>query len=212
MVHKDNPPAFLMQRIASGLMELGKEAAAAKYLKRLRAVPFYRNWARNKLLQTSRVEYMRKLRTGEAFYADSLRLPDMHKVASADFMVGARGPFEDLLQLAERNPSDSHVRDFLLCGFLLSGDVSGFYKWFVKYYPPGYPYLLPRLYREALMLVGFMKIDGDIGKKYPIDHAEFERFQLYMKRCVEYGDDRKAASLALKEEYEHTFWYYMHFK
>lgn len=210
IAHGDNPPPFLMRQIAVLLMETGKEAVAARFLKRLASVPFYRNWAREKLKLTARVEFQRRIRISEPFRADGVRGDD--DLEKKDFQVGTMGPFYDLFQLAERYPGNTRIRDYLLTGLLLEKDIPSFYAWFTKYYPPGYSGRLPRLYRQALLLTGFTKLDTGVHKKYRIDGEELSEFRSYLDRCHAFGNDKEAAARALQQDCGNTFWYYMHFR
>lgn len=210
IAHGDNPPPFLVRQIAVLLMETGKETAAARFLKRLVSVPFYREWAREKLKQTARVEFQRKIRISEPF-RDEGRQGDSDP-GKEDFRIGTMGPFYDLFQLAERYPRNTRVRDYLLTGLLLEKDIPSFYAWFTKYYPPGYSGRLPRLYRQALLLAGFTKLDTEVHKKYRIAGEELSRFRSYLDRCHAFGNDKEAAARALQEDCGSTFWYYVHFR
>lgn len=205
----DNPPPFLLQRMARLLIELGREPAAAMYLKRLVAVPFYCDWAREHLQHTSRTEFLYRQKLSMPFQADTARkkLPD-----TTDFFIGAMGELNDLLQLAKNHPGNQNVRDYLLVALLLEKDVKTFYKWFLKYYPSGLQFRIPRVYREALMIIGYNGTDKEVVKKYPLLRTDFENFGTYMSRCHLFGNDKTAASIALKKEYGNTYWYYLHFK
>ena len=143
------------------------------------------------------------------FQADTARkkLPD-----TTDFFIGAMGELNDLLQLAKNHPGNQNVRDYLLVALLLEKDVKTFYKWFLKYYPSGLQFRIPRVYREALMIIGYNGTDKEVVKKYPLLRTDFENFGTYMSRCHLFGNDKTAASIALKKEYGNTYWYYLHFK
>lgn len=210
IAHGDNPPPFLLQQIAALLMELGKESAAAPFLKRLVAVPFYREWARDQLKQVARIEFQRKLRISVPFREEGLSMDQ--ETEKQDFRVGTMGPFYDLFRLAEKYPGNMHVRDYLLTGLLLEKDIPTFYEWFGKYYPKGYSGEIPRLYRQALILVGFSKLDMEVHKKYRMAVDELQDFKVYMDRCHTFGEDKEAAAKALQKECGNTFWYYMHFR
>lgn len=210
IAHGDNPPPFLMRQIATLLMETGRETAAARFLKRLAAVPFQREWARERLRRTAVVEYRRKLRISEPFRADSVG--SAAGEGKEDFSVGSMGPFYDLFLLAERHPRNVQVRDYLLTALLLAKDIPTFYGWFVKYYPSGYAGALPGMYREALVLVGATKLDTEVHRKYRVVLEELDGFGRYMERCRAFGNDKEAAEAAVRGDYGNTLWYYMHFR
>lgn len=205
----NNTSPFLMKQIASLLIQMDKQSVAAKYLKRLIVVPFYSDWARENLKRTTRVDYLRKIKISDPLHLDTNVM--IRPNESLDFFVGQTGPFYDLFQLGERYPQNKQVRDYLLMSMLFEKDVATFYDWFKRYYPAGYSENLPRLYREALIIVGVSKLDSEVNKKYRISNDDIQKFKLYMDRCRIFENDKKTASSLLLKEYGNTFWYYMHF-
>lgn len=211
--HKDYPPAHLIKKQVEFMIKLGKEPAAIHYLRRLALVPFYSDWAQEQLQKTSVLEAKRFLAL-ETF--GKVRKAESRQVtfpAREDFRVGAEGPFIDLFQLADKHPENKCVRDYLLTGLLLERELGDFYYWFQKYYPENYTnlYILPRLYREALMLVTLTKIDTNACQKYGIPLPEQDVFRDYLKAYKSYGQNKEAARMSLREKYQSCYWYYLHF-
>lgn len=206
----DNPPPYLLKRTAELLMKLGKESAAAKYLKILVSVPFYKDWARENLTRISKVEFQRKLQLNAPYQAD-ISGKTVVQEHSNDFFVGIHGLFYDLYQLAKLRPKDEIVRDYLLTGLLLEKDVMAFYENFCKYYPEGVLNNLPRLYREALVSIRFSNVDPDVFLKYEVKGNEQDRFRVYISRYQSLNDKQIAAQV-LEKEFGNTYWYYLHFK
>ena len=206
----DNPPPYLLKRTAELLMKLGKESAAAKYLKNLVSVPFYKDWARENLARISKVEFQRKLQLNAPYQAD-ISGKEVVQEHSDDFFVGIHGLFYDLYQLAKLHPKDEVIRDYLLTGLLLEKDVMAFYENFCKYYPEGVLNNLPRLYREALVSIRFSNVDPDVFLKYEVKGNEQDRFRVYISRYQSLNDKQIAAQ-ALEKDFGNTYWYYLHFK
>lgn len=206
----DNPPPYLLKRTAESLMKLGKETAAIKYLKNLVSVPFYKDWARENLSRVSKVEFQRKLQLNTPYQPEVSGSPAIPG-SSDDFFVGMYGLFYDLYHLAGQRPKDEVIRDYLLTGLLLEKDVMAFYENFRKYYPEGVLNRLPRLYREALLTVGFSNVDPNVFSKYEVIGNEQERFHVYISRYQSLSDKETAAQV-LEKEFGNSYWYYLHFK
>lgn len=212
--HKDNIPPHIIKKQIELMLKLGKETAANRYLRRLVLVPFYSHWAQDQLQKTSVSEAKRFLALetqNNVRHAECRQATFPERV---DFLVGSEGPFIDLFQLAERHPKNKQVRDYLLTGLLLERELSDFYYWFQKYYPENNisPYTLPRLYREALMLIALTKIDPAACGKYRVPLPEQDLFREYLVAYKSYDQDKETARTSLHKKYNSYYWYYLHFK
>lgn len=185
-------PPHVTKRIADILIKLEKYEAARKYLYHLLQTQHHKEWAR----QT--------LRT----------LPEttvLKPSGKTDFMVGTMGTFYDLVSMANNEPQNTMLRDYLLTGFLLDKRIPDFYAFFCQYFQPENMTILPKVYEEALLLVYQQGIDKNVLKRYNITKNCVQRFQAYFDALQMHGVDNPETPVKLAPQYGNTLWYYCNF-
>ena len=96
----------------------------------------------------------------------------------------------------------SVAHDYLLCAYLLDGDLEAFVHAIGKYYNLKQP--LPKHYREALVLYAHLRSNPYIVYHNSVMEADFADFQSLIKQ---YSNLNERLS-ALRDTYGNTYWVY----
>lgn len=110
---------------------------------------------------------------------------------------------KDFFRLLSVRPSaTSSVKDYLLCAYLLDGDLDVFVRVLPLYYPINEH--LPRYYKEALVLYGRMHINPAIVFHDPVTEENLNDFQdLESKYKTEIERENNCRTM-----YGTTYWWY----
>ena len=118
------------------------------------------------------------------------------------YVKGCESPMDYLVKLHAIGRATPAAHDWLLCAYLLEGDMDAFANALPRYYNLKKP--LPKHYREALTLYAHMRKHPSVVYKDPVLEADYEDYQAL---CRETADARCRYS-ALRDSYGGTFWFY----
>lgn len=179
-----------VKRLAEIYQAAGDSLAMRKYLFILEQTWFYADWAREQTIEKD-------------------------TIAVVDAALGLRVPSdarETLFRLAERQPVNRAVIDFLLCYCLLERDLPSFTEAYRRWGTALYAEP-PRLYAEALLL----QMPLENGHKKRGQRKEKLAFGITEAQVKAYQDYRSAVRLAgnrseaLKAAYGTSYWFYYEF-
>ncbi|ADV42631.1 DUF6057 family protein [Bacteroides helcogenes] len=119
------------------------------------------------------------------------------------FFIGARPFLSDMARLMDCHLDSRKVRDYLLCGLLISKDIEKFYQVFGMIYQPSQGQL-PRYYEEALVVAATKY--PDVLQYYAVSRekvTEFKAFQTLLNGSM--ADKRM-----LEVKYRDSFWFWLY--
>lgn len=111
-------------------------------------------------------------------------------------------PKQYLIKLHEKGYATTMAHDWLLCAYLLDGELDHFVKALPLYYPVDHN--LPKHFREALTLYKHQKNNPNLVYKNSVMDTDFEDFQT-MRRKYKYPQECYSA---LRDSYGKTYWFY----
>ena len=191
---------WTLQQLALINIFKGEPKTAHKYFELLKKNPLFKKWAQQ------HEDYI----SNEVLLMEDERLRQIRTwVNHTDFISRADAPLEDLEFLLENNPSNKMAFEYLMAGYLLTGQISKLGKQMYRLKDFGYPGI-PRLYEEALFLNLIRTNPETLKEKAHQFHREtLIRFQGFQKILAGSKQDRKAALEKLKQLYGNSYWYYV---
>jgi hypothetical protein len=190
---------WTLQQLALINIFKGEPETARKYFELLKKNPLFKKWAQQHEGYIS----------NEALLMQDDRLRQIGTwVNHTDFLSRANTPLEDLEFLLENNPSNKMAFEYLMAGYLLTGQISKLGKQMHRLKEFGYPEI-PRLYEEALFLYLIGTNPETLKEKAHQFHRKtWIRFQDLQKILAGLKQDRKAALEQLKKSYGNSYWFY----
>ena len=187
----------LMKRLVQINLVRGKYELAQKFLNRLNDNMLYHDWVasyQKYINDTSLVtkdpvfSWKRKCEPREAFTASSY--------------------VQKLDKLLEANPANRMAYEYLLCSFLLDGDL-GTLESSVRENDifPKYP--LPRSWEEALILYYYMAGKMPVQGEIKLSKEKQVQFVSFLKAIKPFGNDWQSARRSLEKEFGTSYWYYV---
>lgn len=113
-------------------------------------------------------------------------------------------PKEYFVNLHTKGWAKPGACDWLLCAYLLDGDLDSFVKALPKYYDVESN--LPKHYREALILYSHIKNQPVIVYQHPVLEADYEDYQALRKKTL----DPLLRYTNLRDNYGKTYWFYFY--
>lgn len=195
---KGDTPRALQRLVIVNLLK-NEIPAVQKYLNVLKKT-FYRKWAEN----------MEKLITsGTLSEKDPWFRFLKSQVNQTDFFIRADKPLNDIETIFKGNPSNKMAFEYLMAGYLLTGQISEIKKQMNRFSDFGYT-TLPRPYEEALF-VYMMQKDPEALKSSikQFSRQTVIRFKGFSNLMTSQGQNMTRIQNQLKHQYGDTFWYYM---
>ncbi len=190
---------WTLQQLALINIFKGEPLAAVKYFELLKRTPLFRKWAQQ--VEASILDNTLLIRD------DRLREISTY-VNRVDFLSRADAPLEDLETLLGNNPSNKMAFEYLMAGYLLTGQISKLSKQMHRLKDFGYPGI-PRLYEEALLL----HLIGTNPETFKEKARQFHkgtliRFQGFQQILAGSDQNRDFALKKLKKSYGNSYWFY----
>lgn len=111
-------------------------------------------------------------------------------------------PKEYLLALHRRHFATETAHDWLLCAYLLDGQIDAFAKALPRYYQVNDA--LPKHYREALTLYAHLRNTPSLVYSNAVLEADYADFQMMRRQKL---PERQRKTM-LRDTYGKTYWYY----
>lgn len=118
------------------------------------------------------------------------------------YVKGCESPMDYLVKLHAIGRATPAAHDWLLCAYLLEGNMDAFANALPRYYDLKKP--LPKHYREALTLYTHTRKHPSIVYKDPVLEADYEDYQALCRKTA----DAQCRYSALRDSYGGTFWFY----
>jgi hypothetical protein len=189
----------LMKRLVEINIVNGEYAVAGKFITILEKTMFHRKWARG----------MRNyLFNEEACLASEWITGKRSVIPERDLLKKGNEYILTLQMLLDNHPENLMAADYLLCFHLLSKDISSFARDFEKYYSPANHVLLPRVYKEGLLIwIASGRGSNEIFRKYIIQPEILRDFSEYTRIY----EENQGHGAPLQEKYGKTYWFYFHY-
>lgn len=187
--------ARIVRRLAEINMVNHDKPAATKYLRMLQKTLFHRSWANARL-----AELQQNLEPEWLAFKRS-QIPEKDTIwKSQDYL-------QSLEFLVKNNPNNIMALDYLLCGHLLSKNLSDFMRLYNKY-SVAIQRPIPKAYSEALLISLFaQKAHSAEIEGYGISAETTAAFVEYTNRFAQVQGDGNW----LKTDFGQTYWFYYHF-
>lgn len=118
------------------------------------------------------------------------------------YVKGCESPMDYLVKLHAIGRATPAAHDWLLCAYLLEGNMDAFANALPRYYDLKKP--LPKHYREALTLYTHTRKHPSIVYKDPVLEADYEDYQALCRKTA----DAQCRYSVLRDSYGGTFWFY----
>lgn len=136
-------------------------------------------------------------------------LPDSSFYARLGGWYVQRMPTMKYLDYQRRhNRINSRAADYLLCGYLMDGNLDAFAANISRYYTVNDSVPLPKHYREALTLYTHLHSAPRIIYKNNVMDADFQDYQK-LENSIANKTERKNA---LRDTYGNTYWFYYQYR
>lgn len=114
-------------------------------------------------------------------------------------------PIKQLEYSLMHGSANRHAVDYLLCGYLLDGNLNAFAKAIGKYYEINDS--LPKHYKEALILYRHLYTSPSIIYKNNVMDADFIDYQKLEEDVTDYREKKNK----FRDVYGNTYWYYFEY-
>lgn len=188
-----------LQRLALISILKADYEAAQKYLNLLKKTPLFKKWAK---------QHERFLHDTSLIAKDPEFRPTLRKMNHGDFLVRADQPLADLNSLLDNNPVNKMAFEYLMAGYLLTGQISEMQKQLELLKPLNY-HSVPRLYEEALFIFMFKNRPQELKNTGLFRKSTFERFRNFQRAFRRTRDGKASALEALKSGFGESYWYYV---
>ncbi len=191
--------AEIIARLAQINMLKGRIQAARTFLGLLRKNPLYRTWAGHRLRELG---------------ADAPRGGDAELIRIRSAMLTTDFPNRYLpcepilLQLLHTNRNNHMALEYLIAHYLLSRDIEKAVEQITRLHEFGST-RIPRHCEEALLLYAMKNAERTInlhGLQVSVETRK--RHQRFCEIIRQHSPDRRAARLALADDYGDTYWFY----
>lgn len=113
-----------------------------------------------------------------------------------------------LYELVDANPANKMAYEYLMCSFLLDGDIGAF-KTLLSENKIFHTDPLPRSWDEALTLYYYISGRKPSPEDIIFTKQSQEHFNSFIKALKPFDNDWQAARQSLQKEYGTTYWYYI---
>jgi len=198
----------IYQRLVLIYMAKDNLANAVVYLKRLKKLFFYNEWASHYLKVIEVDPTLSSL--GDVRYLRSMMLEDSANKAYASFFL-ERNPVlseEMIIELLKKKPNNRMAFEYLLSFYMLMNNLQKFVDTFDEYIG-GFNYkVLPPLWQQAIVTYCSNKPDREKKiKKYAISQEQFMLYQRYMTIFSKYKQ-KEPAVWELAKDYGKSYYFY----
>ncbi|MCK4887582.1 MAG: hypothetical protein KAS96_09360 [Planctomycetes bacterium] len=198
----------IYQRLVLIYMAKDNLPNAVIYLKRLKKLFFYNEWASH---------YLKKIETdptlsnlGDIRYLRGMMLDDSASKAYASFFL-ERNPAlseEMIIELLKKRSGNRMAFEYLLSFYMLMNNLQKFVDTFDEYIGNFNYKVLPPLWQQAIVTYYSNRADRDKKiKKYPISQEQFIFYQNYMTIFSKYNK-REPAVWELAKDFGKTYYFY----
>ncbi len=191
----------ILKRLVQTNLIFGCYPVAEKYIKILENTRCYKTWAK---------EHRKYLYNDNIVEADPVLGIRRKSLAHDNFLSLAEGLDQDLIRMAEYNPSYKSTIEFVGAYYLLAKEMQHFGNLIHKYYGTEVLPMLPKSFQEAIITL-FEK-DPEKWKEYNISDHTIKRFQEFKKQILANKKNPDILPGLLNNAYGDTFWFYFMFK
>lgn len=187
IVSNDNSSPRMLQRLVETNLIYGQYEVADKYISRLKKTRFYRDWASSAYCNPA-IEEMRRC------------LP------ADDGLSGLEGGLaQDLLRVAEANPS--HTASVMYAGmlFLMEKDMESFVNMLDRYYGTDVLPSLPKHFQEAVLV--YTERNRSERDRFDISDETYRRYEEFKRY---FSANRKKANVRAEmgRKFGDSYWFY----
>lgn len=189
-----------LKRLIQTNLIYGAYPVAEKYLAILANTWMYKDWAkRHKVF----------LYNDQAIENDPL-LGEKRKCLIKDNTLAKINIVQDLINIAEANPSSSTAIEYLGLSYLLAKEMSNFQALIETYY--GTPVLpqLPKSFQEAVFILS--ETNPEFWTRFNVPESMVTRFGEYKKTTLANKNNPSALPGLLNRSFGNTYWFYFMFK
>lgn len=196
----DGNPRMIKRLVQTNLI-YGAFPVAEKYIALLERTYYYKDWARAQ---------RQFLYDDEAILRDPL-LGKMRKCLLSDNKLSQSDRFEnELMWIAEQNPSFQSALQYLGLFYLLAKDIAGFEKMIETYSGTEVLPVLPVSFQEAIIISS--EKDPEKWKRFGVSESIVRRFTEYKQQVLAGKNNSSALPGLMYRSYGDTYWYYYMFK
>lgn len=183
----------ILMRLADLNLQNGYCGVAEKYLNILDKTLMYKEWVKERKQQL----------------AHCVPCEGVTDTTKRDFFIGGRKTISDLARIYDIDTTNKAAFDYMACALLLEKDLTRFFR-LLLLSPYTNARRLPKVYEEALLVIGEISDNPADKNRYPISVKTRKRYEAYMNLYREAKKDPEHAEILMKE-YKNTWWYYAHF-
>lgn len=182
-----------LKRLAEVNLINQDEEAALKYLRILENTTTYKQWARERRIDTRSAEVKKWLQEKQQY------------IPKRDALRTTKDIERSLCELLHANPDNQMALHYLLCYYLLRKEINSFVTCYKEVVASKE---VPQLYAEALLIyLASNKASKEEVESFNIPIAIIQRFNAYNQRYQQHQGDGNF----LKESFKDTYWFYFHY-
>ncbi|MCD7938326.1 MAG: DUF6057 family protein [Tannerellaceae bacterium] len=190
----------MYQRLVETNLIYGEYPVAEKYIRLLEKTFYYKEWAHSHrcfLYNDTAVENDPEL---------GLRRRSLGK---KDLLFPTSGMYDEWVHIAMSNPENPLLFEYLGALILLNKDLDSFRQMIDAYYKTATSPVLPVSFQEAILVI--YEREPDVWEEKGVSQAVVKQYQEY-KKIILANNNKRNLSDIVKNQYGHTYWYYLMFK
>lgn len=196
----DGNPRMIKRLVQTNLI-YGVYPVAEKYIALLEKTYYYKDWAHAQ---------RQFLYNDEAVLRDPL-LGKMRGCLLSEDQLSQSGRFDnELMRIAEQNPSNPTALHYLGVFYLLAKDIGGFEKLIEDSYGTKLLPVLPVSFQEAIIISS--EKEPEKWKRFGVSESIVRRFTAYKQQVLAGRNNSSALPGLMYRSYGDTYWYYYMFK